>query len=441
MKSMKKISTILSAAVLMSTAFSAQAQYVRLFSITFPAEAAGSSYGIGVSVSDAQTLSVDWGDGVKSNPVSVKDYDKDWTDGISKVNGKIAGTTVTVYGTDPAAVNYIDLSWDKNTGENCKITGVDVTLLTGVKDINVSSNNITTLDLSKNVAATGVYANNNALASIVLPENGVISTLDLSNSESSGSNHMLATNFNTLKTLKTLNLNFNGVEGIETSLDVSGLAAIQTLSANSCGLSSIDIKGCSNLSALRVNDNLLTSLDCSTMNPSKNAIVFVNNNRLTSFVPAAKMSNLNIINNYLTFATLPNIAPKTFNYAPQNPIELLVSGDKIDLSAQAMVGDKATVFNWTTNGVALESGFTAQNGVFTFTQSVSDAVCTMTNEAFPKLTLTTVPLNIISSGVAAIEGADAPAEYYNLHGVRVDGTQPGIYILRQGSKVSKVIVR
>lgn len=42
---------------------------------------------------------------------------------------------------------------------------------------------------------------------------------------------------------------------------------------------------------------------------------------------------------------------------------------------------------------------------------------------------------------AAVAESDAPLEYYNLQGVRVDNPQPGIYIRRQGSKVSKVLLK
>lgn len=52
------------------------------------------------------------------------------------------------------------------------------------------------------------------------------------------------------------------------------------------------------------------------------------------------------------------------------------------------------------------------------------------------------------SGSAAIDdivvdGEDGPAEYFNLQGVKVsaDNLVPGIYILRQGSKTSKVLIR
>lgn len=49
------------------------------------------------------------------------------------------------------------------------------------------------------------------------------------------------------------------------------------------------------------------------------------------------------------------------------------------------------------------------------------------------------------SGIEDIDtdDADAPAEYFNLNGVRVDADNmaPGVYICRKGSKVSKILVR
>ena len=48
-----------------------------------------------------------------------------------------------------------------------------------------------------------------------------------------------------------------------------------------------------------------------------------------------------------------------------------------------------------------------------------------------------------TTGIAEIElGEEAPAEYYNLQGVRMDGElTPGLYIRRQGNKATKVIVK
>ena len=54
-------------------------------------------------------------------------------------------------------------------------------------------------------------------------------------------------------------------------------------------------------------------------------------------------------------------------------------------------------------------------------------------------------VNVSSEGDAGVAGViaeeNAPVEYFNLQGVRVDNPSNGIFIKRQGSKVSKVVVK
>lgn len=46
------------------------------------------------------------------------------------------------------------------------------------------------------------------------------------------------------------------------------------------------------------------------------------------------------------------------------------------------------------------------------------------------------------SGVAGIEADEnAPVEFFNMQGVKVSGDEPGLYIRRQGSKATKVVVK
>ncbi len=44
-------------------------------------------------------------------------------------------------------------------------------------------------------------------------------------------------------------------------------------------------------------------------------------------------------------------------------------------------------------------------------------------------------------GEIGVDDANAPVEFFNMQGVRVSGDEPGLYIRRQGSKTSKVIVK
>lgn len=59
-----------------------------------------------------------------------------------------------------------------------------------------------------------------------------------------------------------------------------------------------------------------------------------------------------------------------------------------------------------------------------------------------------VPINVtftgnLLTGIGSIEAAEAPVEYYNLQGVRMnaDNLTPGIYVKRQGNKTVKVVVK
>lgn len=43
-------------------------------------------------------------------------------------------------------------------------------------------------------------------------------------------------------------------------------------------------------------------------------------------------------------------------------------------------------------------------------------------------------------GVESDECGDAPVEYYNLQGIRVENPESGLYIRRQGNKSTKVYI-
>ncbi len=54
-----------------------------------------------------------------------------------------------------------------------------------------------------------------------------------------------------------------------------------------------------------------------------------------------------------------------------------------------------------------------------------------------------LPSDMKSSGIDDVvteDEADAPVEYYNLQGMRVENPANGIYIRRQGSKATKVVL-
>ncbi|MEE1298659.1 MAG: hypothetical protein UHE62_08025, partial [Muribaculaceae bacterium] len=64
------------------------------------------------------------------------------------------------------------------------------------------------------------------------------------------------------------------------------------------------------------------------------------------------------------------------------------------------------------------------------------------NEARSTRTNAKAELQLVNSILTAVESieVEAPAEYYNLQGIKVDKPENGIFIKKQGSKASKVIL-
>lgn len=112
--------------------------------------------------------------------------------------------------------------------------------------------------------------------------------------------------------------------------------------------------------------------------------------------------------------------------------------------------DASTVVNWFSSQVTLNTYF--KDDVLTIgTPELNDAVFGYQDDkladvvwvdsegaAAPMYGSVTFP---VTSGIKAVEtaGTDAPVEYFNLQGVRVDNPSNGIFISRQGNVTKKVI--
>lgn len=413
---MKKSFTYpLLAAMLLGSA-SMSAESVKLLTFTVPAEAEGLAKSFKISANDGQSIQVDWGDGELSAPVALANYDDPgWV--FTEVSGAIKGTTVTVWGADPATINYIELSWDKANSVDTKIKSVNLSRLTGVKEITIDTNQLTKLDVSKNVAATSVKADNNQLESITLPETGaesVLKTLSVQNTVNAdgslnGNNQLLAADFASAPNLTSLNLSYNTQLGWFDTFSIADNAKLTTLNITGCELdeSYFDFSKHPALKTLNANFNKFKEIDLTGI--AKKAYVYLNDNELISVKGTATIGRLQIKNNYFTFTNLPEVSLTGLNfaYAPQHDIAVaLGKGGVVDLASQVMAGDKATVYKWVEGEQVLADGtaYTADNGVFTFKQPLNKAVCEMTNEKFPSLTLK-------SSVVTSPEFLDAIATF------------------------------
>lgn len=411
-----------------------------LFSFIVAPEAAGKTMTLNISTTDKQSVQVDWGNGTLSNPVQTKNYETDWEYGTP--TGKVAGTNVTVYGSDPTTINKLDLAWDKEAGAETKILSANLSKLSGMDDLTVASNALTSLDLTGNAALAKLYINGNNISDIRFPENCALTRIEAQNTAEAGENDLFKVDLSKATKLNYLVINFNNKNSEATTINLENNTELATLMATDCNLETIDVSKLAKLAQLTVNNNNLETVDVSQMN--EKGRLFAMNNKISSLVLPAKLATLNVSNNKLTFETLPSTSIATnYTYNNQKPMVVTAAEGKVDLSSQAMVDNVETVYVWT-SGTEEIKDFSVMNGLFTFTKSAEKAVCTMTNAMLPKLSLTTVPVDITVEGSAVeeIEATDnCEAEYFNLQGVKVSGNEPGIYIRRQGNKTSKVIVK
>lgn len=208
------------------------------------------------------------------------------------------------------------------------------------------------------------------------------------------------------------------------------------------------------------------------------------------------MSSALLTNNHLTFSTIP-IRPKAYKetvnyYAPQAQPAIpynISTGNVVDLSAWSQgnsgSGDIATVYKWITKfdeELVENVDYTVENGKFTFIRECEDSVrCELSNEAFPRFERTVSSKGVVTdnrvftnytviekgttTGVTEVTAANgncpievngrtitvqnqaAPVIVYDASGrtvgkgLTVTVSQPGIYLARYGTNVSKLIIR
>ncbi len=82
--------------------------------------------------------------------------------------------------------------------------------------------------------------------------------------------------------------------------------------------------------------------------------------------------------------------------------------------------------------------FTIEDGVTTFNIDINDIMCVMNNDVFPNLFLYTYLIDVRGSAVDEIEAEDGEYEYYTLDGVKVARPTRGIYIRKSATRAEKV---
>ena len=160
------------------------------------------------------------------------------------------------------ALTELDCSWNL-------LTSLDVSKNTALTSLNCSSNQLTSLDVSKNTALTSLNCSSNQLTSLDLSNNTALTELNCH------SNKLTSLDLSKNTTLTVLYCYYNNL----TSLDLSKNTALTELDCHSNNLTLLDVSKSTALTELDCRDNNLTSLDVSK---STNLIrLYCSDNQLT----------------------------------------------------------------------------------------------------------------------------------------------------------------
>lgn len=352
---------------------------------------------------------------------------------------------ITIYGYDESYCDLTILSMS-----NVALEKVDISKLKDLSTLTLSNAGLTEIDLSNNTLLGFLTLSGSNLEQIDLSKLTNLTNVSLIN------NKLSAIDLSNNTKLATLQLGDNNFE----TLVLPELPALYQLSVSRNKLNTLDVTNCPILRELYCDGNNLSSLDMSGQTGKFSMVYVGNNNFKFSTLPVFDIHN-----------------PMNYKYTPQKDVEITVDGGKVDLSSEYMVAENPTVYTWTTeSGATLVEGtdYTIDNGVTTFMKNFDENVyCSMTNAAYPELTLKTIGVKPETTGIGGItsgEGikvengnivitvdGEAKVLVYNTAGmmvrsfdveggtVVVDGLAGGVYMIdvRCGSQriVKKVMLK
>lgn len=356
-----------------------------------------------------------------------------------------ASKNITIYGYDESYSDITVLSMS-----NVALEKVDISKLKDLSTLTLSNAGLTEIDLSNNTLLGFLTLSDCNLEQIDLSKLTNLTNVTLIN------NKLSAIDLSNNTKLATLQLSGNNFE----NLVLPELPALYQLRVSDNKLKTLDITNCPILRELYCDGNNLSSLDMSGQTGKFSMVYVGNNNFKFSTLPVFDIHN-----------------PMNYKYTPQKDVEITVDGGKVDLSSEYMVAENPTVYTWTTeSGATLVEGtdYTIDNGVTTFMKNFDENVyCSMTNAAYPELTLKTIGVKPETTGIGGItsgEGikvengnivitvdGEAKVLVYNTAGmmvrsfdveggtVVVDGLAGGVYMIdvRCGSQriVKKVMLK
>ena len=207
--------------------------------------------------------------------------------GISDLKGVEYFTALTDLYCGSNQLTSLDVS--KNTAltklhcESNQLTSLDVTNNTALTNLDCHSNQLTSLDVSKNMALTDLYCYSNQLTSLDVTNNTALIHLDCY------SNQLTSLDVTNNTALTYLDCYSNQL----TSLDVTNNTALIDLNCDSNQLTSLDVSKNTALTKLYCESNQLTSLDAT------------NNTALTDLDCHSNTYKINLTDNTFDLSTLP----------------------------------------------------------------------------------------------------------------------------------------
>lgn len=306
-------------------------------------------------------------------------------------------------------------------------------------DLPLSAIDVTAASQLRHLTVTGCK-----LLKIDTKYNRMLKDLNLSNNRLSGI-FSLAGVYGDYEKNRLVDINLS--KNYITDVTFVNVAHIRKLNIANNRLATFSLKNFDSLTDIDLSNNKLSGefslayqAEAENINLSGNSI-----SSLTT-VDMPNLKSLNIANNAMTLATLPNYTSiENYTYAPQQKLEIIAYAPALNISEQDVVVDgKSTVFTLKkADGTALTEGvdYTGSRGAFKFINTKLGSVyCEMTHAAFPDFagdnvycttntTVTDIPTTIVATftttedsntGSIVLTGHKKTAVYIDWRG---DGTE------------------
>ena len=218
-----------------------------------------------------------------------------------------------------------ELDISKNTtltklyaGSN-QLTELDVSKNTALTELSAQNNQLTNLDVSKNTALTKLYAGYNQLTKLDVSKNTALIELSADNNQ--------LIELDVSKNTALIELSADNSQLIE--LDVSKNTALRYLDADNNQLIELDVSKNTALTSLAVRQNQLTSLDV-----SKNMVLAelkVDKNSFITNLVTYKNKSINI-ENYTKFVKLPEGKTSTLIKLSSDNEDVAIDGSNININ-------------------------------------------------------------------------------------------------------------